>query len=219
MKKEKSQQKLSNTHMKKNKSLNSLHINYYKSESSGLSSTVLNYVNKRLNELKLDTTSIHSQGEPKMVSSKSTKQINFQKSSEKMMKKNVNKKSASNQASAFNSGNKNITHKTKPIFREQRGINNQAEILMLKEENNNLNEEIISYQVKIKMLQEEIKKLNAFKLQKIEYEKQKKNRKEDVNDDLANNTIQTLSVSITEDNIEETKKNRNIYKKPYNLYK
>ena len=61
MKKEKSQQKLSNTHMKKNKSLNSLHINCYKSESSGLSSTVLNYVNKRLNELKLDTTSINSQ--------------------------------------------------------------------------------------------------------------------------------------------------------------
>lgn len=214
MKKEKSQQKLSNTRIKKNKSLNSLHINCYKSESSGLSSTVLNYVNKRLNELKLDTTSIHSQGEPKMLSSNSTKQINIQKSAEKK----INKKIGSNQASAFSSANKNLTHKNKQIFREQRGMNKQSELLMLKEENNNLNDAIISYQVKIKMLQDEIKKLNEFKQKKIEYEKQKKNLKEDANDDLVNNTIQTLSVSITEDDIDE-KKNRNKYNKPYNRYK
>lgn len=74
-------------------------------------------------------------------------------------------------------------------------------MLQLKEENAQLNQEIISYQVKIKMLQEEIKKLNVLKQQKNAYEKYIRNENTKNNDDIGN-TIQTLSVSITDDNID-----------------
>lgn len=51
------------------------------------------------------------------------------------------------------------------------------------------------------MLQEEIKKLNVLKQQKNAYEKYIRNENTKNNDDIGN-TIQTLSVSITDDNID-----------------
>ena len=193
MKRGKSTPKLSNSnHIKKNKSLNSLYFNNYSNERSGLSSTVLNYVNKRLNELKLEPTNIN-QDEPKMLSCKSTQQIK-----PSLLDRPGNRKTPSTKSNALpNSYNRN----TKNLFRESKGANSKTEMLQLKEENAQLNQEIISYQVKIKMLQEEIKKLNVLKQQKNAYEKYIRNENTKNNDDIGN-TIQTLSVSITDDNID-----------------
>ena len=193
MKRGKSTPKLSNSnHIKKNKSLNSLYFNNYSNERSGLSSTVLNYVNKRLNELKLEPTNVN-QDEPKMLSCKSTQQIK-----PSLLDRPGNRKTPSTKSNALpNSYNRN----TKPLFRESKGANSKAEMLQLKEENAQLNQEIISYQVKIKMLQEEIKKLNLLKQQKNAYEKYIRRENTKNNDDIGN-TIQTLSVSITDDNID-----------------
>ena len=198
MKRGKSTPKLSNSnHIKKNKSLNSLYFNNYSNERSGLSSTVLNYVNKRLNELKLEPTNIN-QDEPKMLSCKSTTQIKPSLIDRPLSNTVNSRKTPSTKSNVLpNSYNRN----TKPLFRESKGANSKTEMLQLKEENAQLNQEIISYQVKIKMLQEEIKKLNVLKQQKNAYEKYIKNENTKNNDDIGN-TIQTLSVSITDDNID-----------------
>lgn len=189
MKRGKSTPKLSNSnHIKKNKSLNSLYFNNYSNERSGLSSTVLNYVNKRLNELKLEPTNIN-QDEPKMLSCKSTTQIKPSLIDRPLSNTVNSRKTPSTKSN------------TKPLFRESKGANSKAEMLQLKEENAQLNQEIISYQVKIKMLQEEIKKLNVLKQQKNAYEKYIRNENTKNNDDIGN-TIQTLSVSMTDDNID-----------------
>ena len=198
MKRGKSTPKLSNSnHIKKNKSLNSLYFNNYSNERSGLSSPVFHYLNKRLNELKLEPTNIN-QDEPKMLSCKSSTQIKPSLIDTPLSNTVTSRKTPSTKSNVLpNSYNRT----TKPLFRESKGANSKTEMLQLKEENAQLNQEIISYQVKIKMLQEEIKKLNVLKQQKNAYEKYIRNENTKNNDDIGN-TIQTLSVSITDDNID-----------------
>lgn len=202
--------------IKKNKSSHNL----YKKNPYGTNTTVLNYVLMRLGESdnnilknnlrpsKSHKSILHSRpnngnGTPSSAMSYSQEMANkspgtnLVKSSSKKQNLIINSNIYSlNKFNVAGRGN-NLNQFTKQSFRSSNIISkrNKNELEALKKENVQLNKQIISFEVQIRLLQDKIKSLKLY---------QSKMNEKEINE--ADNTIRTLSVSLDDDDTEKEKK-------------